>query len=94
MAEGITVDRGVVVRRYVSWRQDGLGKVAALSSMQIDAFDADDRPHSRLQDGKRLVVRHPVLVVEEAIVGELHRHAALSLKWAAMKSAMPPISSR
>ena len=62
--------------------------------MQIDAFDVDDWPHARLQDGERLAMRHPVLVVEEAIIGELHRHADASPKWAAMKSAMPLISSR
>jgi hypothetical protein len=80
VAEGITVDRGVVVRRYVSWGQDGLGKIAAVSPMQIDAFYVNDRPDARLQDRKRLVVWHPVLVVEEAIVAELHRYPALSPK--------------
>ena len=39
-------------------------------------------------------MRKPVLVVEEAIVGELHRHRGLRFKWVAMKSAMPLISSR
>ena len=80
MVEGIAVDRGVVVRRYVPWRSDGLGKIAPLSRVHVDAFDVDDRPHARFQDGKRLVMRHPVFVVEEAIVGQLHRHAVASLK--------------
>jgi hypothetical protein len=48
--------------------------------MQIDAFDIDDRLHAGFQDGKRLDVRYPVLVVEEAIVGEPSRHPAPSLK--------------
>ena len=61
-------------------RQDGLGKVATLSIMQIDVFDVYDWPHARFQDGKRLVVRHPIFIVEEAIVGEPLLHAAPSLK--------------
>jgi hypothetical protein len=68
------------VRWYVSWRQKGVGKVAGVGPMQIDAFDIDDRLHAGFQDGKRLDVRYPVLVVEEAIVGEPSRHPAPSLK--------------
>jgi len=93
VAEGVTVDGGVIVSRNGARRHDRSGKETPHGLGQTNLLGLHHRTHPRLEDGKRLAMRETVLVEHKAIVAELCRHFRSSPRWSRTKSAIRAISS-
>ena len=65
--DGIAVDGGVVVARYVAGRDDIFGQNAAQGLAQGDVFAARRRRHPIGQQGQGAVDRHPLAVGREGV---------------------------
>src|SRR6516165_5971749 len=64
----VTVDRGIVVRGDSAGRHDRFGEKPPRRIGQGHALYTNNWTHPRLENGKRLMMRKPVLVEDEAIV--------------------------